>query len=101
MANPPQPQSTRQVFGTGAPGDDAFPPVADLSYEAARDQLIELVKILELGQMSLDESLRYWERAEELAGHCEHQLNAAHRRVEEALAARDQDGGNQPEEQGN
>ena len=37
-----------------------------LSYEQARDELIETVKILELGQMSLDESLKYWERGEAL-----------------------------------
>ena len=41
-------------FGTGTPGEDAFPAIDTLSYEQARDELIETVKILELGQMSLD-----------------------------------------------
>ena len=45
------------TIGTGQPGQDAFTPVEELSYEQARDELIETVKILELGQMGLDESL--------------------------------------------
>ncbi|MDY3127094.1 MAG: exodeoxyribonuclease VII small subunit [Corynebacterium sp.] len=75
-------------FGTGTPGADAFPPVEQLSYEQARDELIETVKILELGQMSLDESLKYWERGEALAKACEAHLDGAHKRVEEALSTR-------------
>ncbi|MDN6388009.1 MAG: exodeoxyribonuclease VII small subunit, partial [Corynebacterium sp.] len=46
-----------------------FRPLDELSYEQARDELVEVVKILELGQMSLDESLKYWERGEELAAY--------------------------------
>lgn len=84
-----QQHANRDAFGTGEPGEDAFPPVDQLNYETARDQLVEIVKILELGQMSLDESLRYWERAEELAGHCERQLARASKKVEDALARRD------------
>ncbi|HJC85165.1 MAG TPA: exodeoxyribonuclease VII small subunit [Candidatus Corynebacterium faecigallinarum] len=68
-----------------------FRPLEELSYEQARDELIEVVKILELGQMSLDESLRYWERGEELAAYCERYLNGASERVEKALAQRDTD----------
>lgn len=66
-------------------GQDAFPPVEELSYEQARDELIETVKILELGQMGLDESLKYWERGEALAKACEAHLDGASKRVEEAL----------------
>lgn len=66
-----------------------FRPLDELSYEQARDELVEVVKILELGQMSLDESLRYWERGEELAAYCERYLNGAAERVEKALAKRD------------
>jgi exodeoxyribonuclease VII small subunit len=70
-----------------------FRPLDDLSYEQARDELIEVVKILELGQMSLDESLRYWERGEELAAYCERYLDGASKKVEDALAKRSgQDG---------
>lgn len=72
-------------FGTGQPGQDAFTPVEELSYEQARDELIETVKILELGQMGLDESLKYWERGEALARACESHLDGAAARVEAAL----------------
>lgn len=70
-----------------------FRPLDELSYEQARDELIEVVKILELGQMSLDESLRYWERGEELAAYCERYLDGASRKVEDALARRNQQDG--------
>ena len=73
------------TIGTGQPGQDAFIPVEELSYEQARDELIETVKILELGQMGLDESLKYWERGEALARACEAHLDGAAKRVEDAL----------------
>lgn len=73
------------TIGSGAVRDDAFSPVDTLSYEAARDELVEIVKILELGQMGLDESLKYWERGEALAKRCEHHLDGAARKVEQAL----------------
>ena len=73
------------TIGTGQPGQDAFTPVEELSYEQARDELIETVKILELGQMGLDESLKYWERGEALARTCEAHLDGAAKRVEDAL----------------
>ncbi|NWO16067.1 MAG: exodeoxyribonuclease VII small subunit [Corynebacterium sp.] len=79
---------TTDSFGTGAPGEDAFPAIDTLTYEQARDELIETVKILELGQMSLDESLKYWERGEALAKACENHLDGASKRVEDALNAR-------------
>lgn len=73
------------TIGTGQPGQDASTPVEELSYEQARDELIETVKILELGQMGLDESLKYWERGEALARACEAHLDGAAKRVEDAL----------------
>ena len=79
---------TTDSFGTGTPGEDAFPAIDTLTYEQARDELIETVKILELGQMSLDESLKYWERGEALAKACENHLDGASKRVEDTLNAR-------------
>ena len=76
---------SEDTIGTGQPGQDAFTPVEELSYEQARDELIETVKILELGQMGLDESLKYWERGEALAHACEAHLDGAAKRVEDAL----------------
>lgn len=52
---------------TAGPNDD----VADLSYEAARDELVHIVAQLEGGQVSLEESMRLWQRGESLAAHCE------------------------------
>lgn len=65
-------------------------PVGALGYEAARDELVEVVEVLERGGLDLDSSLRLWERGEELAKRCEEHLAGARKRVEEALAARDE-----------
>ena len=58
---------SENTFGSGQANENALPDPSTLSYEQARDELVETVKILELGQMSLDESLKYWERGEALA----------------------------------
>ena len=51
--------------------------VADLSYEDARQELIDLVARLEGGQAGLEESMRLWQRGEALAAHCEAWLDRA------------------------
>ncbi|KAA9225096.1 exodeoxyribonuclease VII small subunit [Corynebacterium amycolatum] len=80
------------VFGAGqAPSSEEQVPVGNLSYEQARDALVETVKLLELGQMSLDESLALWERGEALARRCEEHLTGARAKVEAALASKNQD----------
>ncbi|WKD61521.1 exodeoxyribonuclease VII small subunit [Corynebacterium ciconiae DSM 44920] len=78
--------SNPNTYGHGTPNEDSFTPIEELNYEAARDELIEIVRILELGQMSLDESLTYWERGEALAKRCEQQLAGARKKVEDALS---------------
>ncbi len=85
--------STTQTdtFGHGNVNESAFTPPEELGYEQARDELIETVRILELGQMSLDESLRYWERGEALARRCEELLDGASKRVENALGTAQED----------
>ncbi|GGZ55653.1 exodeoxyribonuclease VII small subunit [Streptomyces bluensis] len=57
-----------------------------LGYEQARDELIEVVRRLEAGGTSLEESLALWERGEELARVCRHWLDGARRRLDAALA---------------
>lgn len=79
---------SENTFGSGQANENALPDPSTLSYEQARDELVETVKILELGQMSLDESLRYWERGEALAKRCEVLLDRASRRVEDAISSR-------------
>lgn len=64
-------------------------PISSLGYEACRDELIEVVRILEQGGLDLDASLKLWERGEELARRCEEHLAGARKRIEDALGARD------------
>lgn len=70
-------------------------PVAELSYEQAREELVSIVARLESGQCTLEESMTLWERGEALAGHCEHFLSAAQARIEgrPATGMRAQGGG--------
>lgn len=56
-----------------------------LDYERARDELVEVVKALEVGGLSLDDSLALWERGERLARRCEQQLAGARDRVDAVL----------------
>ncbi|GAA3054451.1 exodeoxyribonuclease VII small subunit [Streptomyces glomeratus] len=57
-----------------------------LGYEQARDELIEVVRRLEAGGTTLEESLALWERGEELAKVCRTWLEGARRRLDAALA---------------
>lgn len=63
---------------------------AALSYEAARDELAEVVRRLEAGGLSLEDSLALWERGEQLAAACERYLAGARERIESVIAAREQ-----------
>ena len=65
--------------------DAARPDVSALGYEQARDELAEVVRALEVGGLSLDESVALWERGEALARRCEEQLAGARDRVRTAL----------------
>ncbi|WQD12547.1 MAG: exodeoxyribonuclease VII small subunit [Lawsonella clevelandensis] len=78
--------------------NDGPQPVAELNYEEARDELMNTVRQLEQGGLSLDDSLALWERREELGQRCEELLAGAHKRIEDALAARaaNDDDGNAP-----
>ncbi len=61
--------------------------VRDLSYEQARDELVEVVNKLESGAASLEESLDLWERGEALADRCQSWLDAARERIDAARGA--------------
>ncbi len=73
--------------GDADDGAPAMKPVSELGYEAARDELIDVVQQLEHGGLDLDASLKLWERGEQLAKRCEDHLAGARKRVEQALAA--------------
>ncbi|WP_224274457.1 exodeoxyribonuclease VII small subunit [Nocardioides lacusdianchii] len=61
------------------------------SYEEAREELIEVVRTLEAGGTTLEESLALWERGEALAKVCQSWLDGARTRLDEAM-------GNEPED---
>ena len=69
--------------------DDQAPGASELSYEEARDQLVEVVRTLEQGGTSLAESLALWERGEELAKVCRRALEGARARLDEVIDASD------------
>lgn len=59
-----------------------------LSYEAARDELIDVVRRLEAGGTTLEESLALWERGEQLAVVCQQWLDGARQRLQAAIDER-------------
>jgi exodeoxyribonuclease VII small subunit len=71
MAEPKTPKS--------APDDDRP------GYEEARAELIEVVRSLEAGGTTLEESLALWERGERLATICQEWLDGARRRLDAAI----------------
>ncbi|MFF1379603.1 exodeoxyribonuclease VII small subunit [Streptomyces sp. NPDC058308] len=71
--------------------DEATVPTDALGYEQARDELIEVVRRLETGGTTLEESLALWERGEELAKVCRRWLDGARARLDAALAGPDPD----------
>ena len=68
-----------QKKATTAPAEEK------LSYEAAREELVEVVRRLEQGGTTLEESLALWERGEHLAKVCQQWLDGARQRLDAAL----------------
>jgi exodeoxyribonuclease VII small subunit len=60
-----------------------------LTYEQARDELASVVKRLEAGGLTLEQSLDLWERGEKLAAVCAEWLDGARARLTAAMAARE------------
>lgn len=85
-----KPGADESVAGrkAGQAADGAAP----ISYEQARDELVELVRRLEAGGLTLEESLRLWERGEELAAICADWLEGARARLAAALDRDDESG---------
>ena len=67
------------------------------SYEEARQELVEVVRALEAGGTTLEESLALWERGEQLATICQVWLDGARRRLDAAVEA-DEDPDEDPDE---
>jgi exodeoxyribonuclease VII small subunit len=71
--------ASEQFDGTDAPA----------SYEAARQELADIVRRLEAGSQSLEESLQLWERGEQLAELCQRWLDGARARLDASPTAPD------------
>lgn len=67
-------------------GDDA----PTTTYEQAREELADVVRRLEAGGLTLEESLTLWERGEELATLCQHWLDRARERLAAATPVDDE-----------
>ncbi len=68
--------------------DQAAP---ELSYEAAREELVDVVRRMESGGTNLEESLALWERGEKLAQVCQDWLDGAKQRLDAVIAKENPD----------
>ncbi len=64
--------------GKAADGAAALPQ----TYEQARSELEDVVRRLETGGVTLEDSLALWERGEQLAQQCQDWLDGARRRLD-------------------
>ena len=55
-----------------------------VSYEKAREELTKVVEQLEAGSATLEESLKLWERGEELAKICQDLLDGVKAKIEKS-----------------
>ncbi len=81
---------------TAVPSDPASP---DPGYEQARDELVDVVRRLEAGGTTLEESLALWERGEQLAAICQRWLDGARARLAAASTSADGEAANQGDEE--
>lgn len=82
---------------TDTPDPAAAPAIASLSFEAAMGELETIVRRLESGDVSLEESVALYERGHALRAHCEARLAAAQARIEQvSLGADGQPAGTAP-----
>lgn len=59
----------------------------ELTYEAAREELVQVVRKLESGGVPLADSMALWERGEHLAKICQGHLDGAKAQVAKAREA--------------
>ena len=81
MAKKAQTTDPAEAEATSPADATAHADVAEMGYEQARDELVDIVARLENGQAGREESMRLWERGEVLATHCGRWLDAAEARV--------------------
>jgi len=61
-------------------------------FEQAREELTEVVRTLEAGGLTLEDSLALWERGEKLAAICQQWLDGARARLAAATGTANADG---------
>ncbi|MCI1983473.1 MAG: exodeoxyribonuclease VII small subunit [Bifidobacteriaceae bacterium] len=66
--------------------DEERKAIANLSYEQARDQLVQAVQALEAGGLDLDASMRQWEIGEALAQRAQALLDEVRGKLDAAQA---------------
>lgn len=76
-------QTPTDAARTGAAGNQD---VTEMSYEAARAELIETVQALENAEAPLEDTLKLWDRGEALASRCQTILDSAQARLAERQA---------------
>ena len=64
-------------------------PISELSFEAALKRLEEIVRRLESGDASLDESIELYGEGDRLRQQCEARLQAAQAKIEKIQLGRD------------
>jgi exodeoxyribonuclease VII small subunit len=68
---------------------EAQPDIAQMPFEAALAELEQIVDRLEKGAVTLDESIRLYERGEALKKHCDDLLKNAEMRIEKIIFSAD------------
>ncbi len=68
---------------------DQSEPISELSFEAALKRLEEIVRRLESGEASLDESIELYGEGDRLREQCEARLQAAQAKIEKIQLGRD------------
>ena len=80
----PDPDSTEPSTRDPGSAEPAFPDIAGMRYEDAREELVSIVSRLETGQAPLEDSMQLWRRGEALAAHCSRWLDDAQSEIEQA-----------------
>jgi exodeoxyribonuclease VII small subunit len=70
-------------------GASEFDDIQKMSFEAAMGELEKVVRKLENGEASLEESIDFYTRGEALKKHCEAKLAEAEARIEKITLAKD------------
>ncbi|RDC59851.1 Exodeoxyribonuclease VII [Alteripontixanthobacter maritimus] len=66
--------------------DDAKTDIAKMTFEQALQELEQVVRQLEGGEVALDQSIDLYERGEKLRAVCQKRLDAAQARIEKIVA---------------